>query len=34
MGVPSSRATTLDMFGDLLRKSFATEGPSLIEISL
>src|SRR3984957_8060653 len=34
MGVPSSRATTLDMFGDLLRKSFATEGPSLIEVPL
>jgi acetolactate synthase I/II/III large subunit len=34
MGVPSSRATTLDMFGELLRKSYATEGPALIEISL
>jgi acetolactate synthase I/II/III large subunit len=34
MGVPATRATSLDTFGDLLRKSFATEGPTLIEISL
>jgi acetolactate synthase-1/2/3 large subunit len=34
MGVPATRATSLDSFGDLLRKSFATEGPALIEISL
>ena len=34
MGVPSNRAASLDTFGDLLRKSFATEGPALIEISL
>jgi acetolactate synthase-1/2/3 large subunit len=34
MGLPATRATSLDTFGDLLRKSFATEGPTLIEISL
>jgi acetolactate synthase-1/2/3 large subunit len=34
MGVPASRATSLDTFGELLGKSFATEGPALIEISL
>jgi acetolactate synthase I/II/III large subunit len=34
MGVPAARATSLDILGDLLRKSFAAEGPSLIEISL
>jgi acetolactate synthase-1/2/3 large subunit len=34
MGVPANRATSLDTFGELLRKSFATEGPALIEISL
>jgi acetolactate synthase I/II/III large subunit len=34
MGVPSSRATSLDTFAELLRKSFATDGPALIEISL
>ena len=34
MGVPATRATSLEMFGDLLRRSFATPGPALIEISL
>jgi acetolactate synthase I/II/III large subunit len=34
MGVPAARANSLDAFGDLLRKGFAAEGPSLIEISL
>ena len=34
MGVPATRATSLEMFGDLLRQSFATPGPALIEISL
>jgi acetolactate synthase I/II/III large subunit len=34
MGVPANRASSLDTFGELLRNSFATEGPALIEISL
>jgi acetolactate synthase-1/2/3 large subunit len=34
MGVPAARANSLDAFGDLLRRGFAAEGPSLIEISL
>src|SRR5271170_7619862 len=34
MGVPAARANSLESFGDLLRKGFAGEGPSLIEISL
>jgi len=34
MGIPATRATSLDSFGDLLRKSFAAAGPQLIEISL
>jgi thiamine pyrophosphate-dependent acetolactate synthase large subunit-like protein len=34
MGIPATRATSLDSFGELLRRSFATEGPALIEISL
>jgi acetolactate synthase I/II/III large subunit len=34
MGVPSTRATSLDTFGELLQRSFATAGPSLIEIPL
>ena len=34
LGVPATRATSLEMFGDLLRRSFATAGPALIEISL
>jgi acetolactate synthase-1/2/3 large subunit len=34
MGVPATRATSLEMFGVLLRRSFATPGPALIEISL
>ena len=34
LGVPATRATSLEMFGDLLRRSFATPGPALIEISL
>lgn len=34
MGVPATRATSLDTFGELLKKGFAAEGPSLIEISL
>jgi acetolactate synthase-1/2/3 large subunit len=34
MGIPATRAASLDSFGDLLRSSFATEGPALIEISL
>jgi acetolactate synthase-1/2/3 large subunit len=34
MGIPATRATSLDSLGDLLRRSFATSGPRLIEISL
>jgi acetolactate synthase I/II/III large subunit len=34
MGIPATRATSLDSFGELLRRSFATEGPALIEVSL
>ena len=34
MGVPATRATSLESFGELLKKSFATPGPALIEISL
>jgi acetolactate synthase I/II/III large subunit len=34
MGIPAARATSLDTFGELLRRSFAAEGPSLIEISM
>jgi acetolactate synthase I/II/III large subunit len=34
MGIPATRATSLDTFGNLLRRSFATPGPALIEISL
>jgi acetolactate synthase I/II/III large subunit len=34
MGVPAARANSLESFGDLLRRGFAGEGPSLIEISL
>jgi len=34
MGIPAARANSLDSFGDLLRKGFAGDGPSLIEISL
>jgi acetolactate synthase I/II/III large subunit len=34
MGVPAARATSLDALGELLRKGFASEGPSLIEIPL
>jgi acetolactate synthase-1/2/3 large subunit len=34
MGIPAARATSLDSFAMLLGRSFATEGPSLIEISL
>jgi acetolactate synthase-1/2/3 large subunit len=34
LGVPATRATSLDAFGKLLRESFATRGPGLIEISL
>lgn len=34
MGIPATRATSLESFGELLRRSFATEGPALIEISL
>jgi acetolactate synthase I/II/III large subunit len=34
MGIPAMRATSLDSFGGLMRRSFASEGPALIEISL
>ena len=34
MGIPATRATSLDTFGELLKRGFAAEGPSLIEISL
>jgi acetolactate synthase I/II/III large subunit len=34
MGIPATRATSLDIFGELLKRGFAAEGPSLIEISL
>jgi thiamine pyrophosphate-dependent acetolactate synthase large subunit-like protein len=32
MGVEGARADTLDRLADLLRKSFSTAGPFLIEI--
>jgi len=34
MGIPATRAPSLDALGGLLRNSFATAGPALIEISL
>lgn len=32
MGVPGTRATSLDVLGKALREGFASEGPSLIEV--
>ncbi len=34
MGVPATRVTSLDEFGNALKEGFANEGPSLIEIPL
>ena len=34
MGVPGSRATSLDEFAKAMRESFETEGPALIEVPL
>jgi acetolactate synthase-1/2/3 large subunit len=34
MGVPGSRVTSLDEFGRALRKGFASDGPTLIEVPL
>jgi acetolactate synthase-1/2/3 large subunit len=34
LGVPAAPATSLETFVDLLRRSYATAGPALIEISL
>jgi acetolactate synthase-1/2/3 large subunit len=34
MGLPATRVTSLDAFGNALRDGFASEGPSLIEIPL
>jgi acetolactate synthase-1/2/3 large subunit len=34
MGVPGTRVTSLDAFGEALRAGFEAEGPTLIEVPL
>jgi len=34
MGVPGTRVTSLETFGQALREGFESKGPSLIEVPL